>query len=298
MRIRKKWNVDIVINPPEFAFITKRKFDCSADNLSMKIRKELGGARLIEVNQVNFDRIIQFKFNKAEVTIELFSHGNIILTRDGITLSALRYENWKDREIRPKRKYAPPKPTVNPYDINLEEFTSIFTEDNIMRSMVKHLKLGKDYIEKLISESGENKNSAKPKNIQRMFNKMKEILEVLSPGIDTKPVVMPITDNFKPMKSFNDALDEFYGNKLVKNKVNPKLEKRLDEQLKALSEMKKKAVEYKEIGDKIYEHMQDLKEILDKIKKMRKNGKEWREIEKELNVKIDEKSGKMWVDLV
>ncbi len=297
IRFRKEWNIDIVISLPNLMFITKREFKCSADNFSMKIRKELSGSKLIKVTQLDFDRIVVMEFSRGSLIIELFSHGNIILTREGKILAALRREEWKDRTIKPGEIYKPPEHGLDPFEMSLEEFNSIFTEKDIVRSLVKNLKLGKRYIEKLISESGEDPNARRPKNAKKMFETLKTILSRFKPGIEDKPTLFQTRDGFKPTNSFNEALDEFYGDKLAERRVDNKLEKRLKNQEKALKEMEERAKRYKEIGDLIYKNMQYLDELVGKIKKMRKEGRGWKEIEKELGVEINEKTGKLRVNL-
>ena len=308
MRIRTNENQDVIIKPPDAVFITRYSYETVDPNgLIMKIRKELGNAKLTEINQPNFDRLIEFKFSSGHrIIVELFSKGNLIFVGpDGKTLAAHRYESWSDRVIRPNKEYNYPSSSgLNPFEMTLDEFSKIFGERDIIRSLVRNVKLGNTYLEEVCRLAGEDKNAKEPKDVERLYNAVKEIAERYSPGIQEMPVLFKIGDGeFEPTSTFSEALDKFWSPKETKTVKKEKTDKigklraRLKEQENILRQMEEDSVKYKQIGDKIYEHYQDLEALMSKIRELRKQGKDWREIELELGIKINEKEGTFVVDL-
>ncbi len=306
MRINAERPVDIVINPPEYVYMTKYRIpSVEPKAMTMKIRKELHRARLVLVTQPNFDRIVEFRFdNGYRLVVELFSKGNLILVSpDGKTVVARRYEEWKDRAIKPGVEYRYPRSdSLDPRTMSLEEFSKIFVEKDIIRSLVKHVKLGNIYLEEACRLSGEDKNAEKPQDLEKLYNTIKGMLQLKEPCLVDIPRVIPINGECKKkFKSFNEALDEFYTKgREAKPRENEKLEKLkriLEEQERSLKELEEKAEEYKKIGDAIYANYNKLNEILGRIRELRSKNVDWREIEKLLGVKIDEKKGKVYVDV-
>ncbi len=310
LRIHKEKNYDLILSPPRAIYLTKYSYTGKEpDNFVMKVRKELDKSKLVEVYQPNFDRVVAFRFDNGKILIiELFSKGNIILVSNGgKTLVATRYESWKDREIRPNRPYKFPSSSgLDPTKMTPDEFKNIFTEKDIIRSLIKGVKLGNRYLEEACLVSGEDKSARKPKNIEKLFNIIKDMLSHYSPGIQGIPVcfkLKTLDEKFTPAKSVNDAIDEIMLKELPQEKPKPsqdklkKLQIRLEEQERALKKFEEDAKKYKEIGDLIYQNFNRVDEILREIREMRSKGKDWREIERELGVKIIEKEGKVIVDL-
>ncbi len=307
LRLRGKENIDIIINPPECMYQTRYEFKgTEPDSFVMKIRKELDKSKLAKIKQPNFDRIVELEFdNGKRLVIELFSKGNIILVGpDGNTIVAKRYEEWRDREIKPRRPYKYPTSSgLNPFTMTLEEFNAIFTEKDIIRSLVKGIKLGNVYLEEACYLAGEDKNSKFPANLEKLFKTIKELLNKKEPGIQGRPVLFKLhvlNEEFIPKPNFNSALDDFYSEKVetprTDNKLD-KLRKRLREQEAALEKLKKEAEECKKIGDLIYANYQRIEEILKEIKKLRDAGLSWGEISSKLGIEIREKEGRIILDL-
>ncbi len=309
MRFRSDKNVDLILAPPTAVFRTRYAYEGQEpDGFVMKIRKELRNKRLIEVKQPGFDRIVSFVFEgNVELVVELFSKGNIVLVKDGKTVVARRYETWKDREIRPGKEYKLPQSSgLDPRDMSISEFEGIFTEDSIIRSLIKNLKLGNRYAEEACVLAGENKTAKEPRDVERLYTAIKGMLDHYEPGIqDGIPVsfkLKSLAGQFEPRESLNIAVDDVMSKTMSKarpqtNNKLKKLEVRLDQQMKALERLENDAVRYKEIGDKIYERYNEVDEIFNEIRRLRKTGEDWRGIEKKLGVKILEKEGKVIIDL-
>jgi Predicted RNA-binding protein homologous to eukaryotic snRNP len=83
-------------------------------NFVLAMRKRIGSFGIESISQVNNDRIISMAVSKgvekAEIIIEMFGKGNIIVV-DGSRTIKLAYTNhrFKDRVVFPKEKYDAPK---------------------------------------------------------------------------------------------------------------------------------------------------------------------------------------------
>ncbi len=309
IRIHKEKNLDIIAIPPKAVFLTNYAYPgIEPDKLVMKIRKELEKSKLVDIYQPNFDRIIVMEFNNGKkLVFELFSKGNIILvSEDGKTMVAERYETWRDREIRPHKEYKFPKSNgLDPTKMKFDDFSEIFKENDIIRSLIKNVKLGNRYLEEACILSGENKTDKAPKNPKKLYDTIRSMLDTYHPGIQGIPVVFKLhvlKEDFKPTKTLCEAIDEVIKGthptttKETTNKAK-KLKIRLEEQQKALEKLKTDAVRYKQMGDLIYQNFDYLNELVKKVKAMRKEGKDWEQIKKELGIDVNKKEGKIIVDL-
>ncbi len=73
----------------------------------MLLRKHLGGGFIDAIEQHQFDRIVKIRIGDYTLIGELFRRGgNIILVdSENKIVAALRYEEYKDRAIKPKAEY-------------------------------------------------------------------------------------------------------------------------------------------------------------------------------------------------
>ena len=108
------------------------------DNLAIISRKLLSNARVVAVEQLNFDRILEIRTEKGSIIFELFSQGNVILTDpEGTVVYATLQREWSSRTIRRGLPYqTPPAPTLRP-GIDFETFTSVLTGRDVVRSLVR-----------------------------------------------------------------------------------------------------------------------------------------------------------------
>src|SRR3989338_4160562 len=98
IKMHKKGEYNLLVNLPGLVFLSNALPNTEVDkpsNFTMYLRKKLYNARLIEVRQLQFDRIIEFEFEavgkKTFLIIELFAEGNIILLDDKrIILSSMK----------------------------------------------------------------------------------------------------------------------------------------------------------------------------------------------------------------
>ncbi|MGY8691347.1 MAG: NFACT family protein [Candidatus Poseidoniales archaeon] len=90
-----------------------RPMPSNPSQFAMLIRKHLNNARLMEVNQYGFDRIIELVFERGigeiRIIIELFRDGNVLLVDSaGIIIQPLTHVNYATRIIKKGLEYATP----------------------------------------------------------------------------------------------------------------------------------------------------------------------------------------------
>lgn len=128
----------------------------NADNtepksLCVKMRKHISGWKLNKIQQVNYDRVIDFQFGHDEksfhVILELYASGNIIFTdHDYIILGLIHHHYYEDKideetkriyEVSPGKKYPIDKATLNKSVFDIDEsavnnwITTIRTNDKM-----------------------------------------------------------------------------------------------------------------------------------------------------------------------
>ena len=259
------------------------------DKFVEKISKELDNAKLLSIEQINNDRILCFNFTKGQLIFEMFGEGNVILVRDGNTVCAQKYESWSDRAIRVGESYSPPK--------NIPSNKLEFSDRYIIVSLMK-IPLGKDYCLEALARS---KIDEKTPGTSLSGNQILALEQALD-QIRSNPKPYGFYSNGKmcdfglsSMKkyseqkdfpSLSEVADEYYMHLEKSNPVLDKLIQRLEKQKERLAALLEEEREYKQKGDHIYEHFQEVESLLNdartgKIENIKINKKD-RSIELEL----------------
>ncbi len=260
-----------------------------ASNLAMLLRKHLSSKTLKSIEQYDFDRVVSLDFGDRRLILEFFSHGNMILTdADYKIIFSFRKEKWKDRQIERAVLYEYPKSkALNPFDVNEKSLSKILTEKDVIRSLVKGLKIGGAYAEEICHLAGIDKHkegvtelelSMLLKAIKALTERKKEV--VLQDG-ELRPFPLVSGGEIQAkFKSMNEAIDEIY--RRVEKKESQKLMKlklRLEKQLLSLEKFKKeindnqkKAELLKKNYDKVLEVIKAFNEKRELPAKARKEG--------------------------
>jgi predicted ribosome quality control (RQC) complex YloA/Tae2 family protein len=259
------------------------------DKFVEKVAKELENAKLKSIQQINKDRIIMFDFTKCQLVFEMFGEGNAVLVRDGVTITAVKYESWTGREIKPGMPYSPPK--------NVPTESLELSPKYIIVSLMK-LPIGKDYVLEALSRAkiDEKKSGILLSTDERarLETELSNLCNNPTPVIfyDNNHVVdFGLTDFSKyktstnqKLSSLSEAADEYYSKV---EKPNPKLEKlvsRLEKQQERLEELIQEEKTFKDEGDKIYSDYSMVENLI----ALARAGK-FDELEKKYNAKIDKK---------
>ncbi|MCA6214680.1 fibronectin-binding domain-containing protein [Thermococcus bergensis] len=278
-------------------------------SFTMLLRKYLSGSRLEKIEQHDFDRIVKLKIGEYTLIAELFKRGNIILVdKDNVIVSALRYEEFKDRVIKPKHEYKLPPARENPIDISWEKFKELISsqEVEIVRALARNLNMGGLYAEEILLRAGVKKTKKASElsedELRVVFDKMKEVFNSpKKPNIvykDSAPIdVLPIELKWyegyekKFFETFSEALDEYFGKILIESakiertkKLQDKkrgLEVTLRKQGEMIKGFERQMQENQEIGDLIYANFTFVENLLKELSKaVEKLG--WEEFKKRI----------------
>jgi predicted ribosome quality control (RQC) complex YloA/Tae2 family protein len=236
--VNKNSKENIFVRNAEFLCVTRRQFKTPIQptTFAMTLRKYLSNGKITEISQHEFDRIIKLKVVKGMIfyylVIELLSNGNIILVdENNIIITCLVRQTWAYRKIRPREKYIPPPPQINPFTLSLKDFTDIFqnSDKDVVRTLAIDLNLGGTYAEEICVRGKIDKNaSAKnlsTEEISALYNvltgllntfrekKNKPIIVIKDSTIDVFPIKLEIIANkyekIKEIDTLNEGLEKF-----------------------------------------------------------------------------------------
>lgn len=261
---------EIICEPGVRMHTTKYIEPAEKDRFVEKVEKELDNAKLLSVEQINSDRIIALNFSLGTLVFEMFGKGNIVLVRDGTTITAIKNESWSDREIKSGKPYQyPRKPS--------EELK---TSDKYVIVSLTKLPLGKDYALEALARLGIDEKTPGSKlsknQVESIENEISKIRSEAKPFLfldSGKPAEFSLANlacqsclEAKEMPSLSEAADEYYNAVETPNEDMEKLQRRLEKQKERLAKMVEEEKELREKGDYIYEHYQEVELILNEAK--------------------------------
>ncbi|MBC7095012.1 ribosome rescue protein RqcH [Thermococcus sp.] len=264
-------------------------------SFAMLLRKYLSGLKLESIEQHDFDRIVKLRIGDYTLIAELFKKGNVIFVdKDNFIISAIRYEEFKDRVIKPKYEYKLPPARESPIDISWESFKELISnqEIEIVRALARSLNMGGLYAEEILLRAGIEKtkkaNELSEEELQNIFEKMKEVFNspkrpniVYKDGvpIDVLPIELKWYESYekKFFETFSEALDEYFGTITIERAKSEKT-KKLQEKKKSLEITLKKQKEMidgferqmrenQEIGDLIYANFAFVDNLIKELSK-------------------------------
>jgi predicted ribosome quality control (RQC) complex YloA/Tae2 family protein len=258
---------EIICQPGVRLHITKYLEPAQKDGFLEKVEKELDNAKLLSVEQVNQDRIIAFNFDRAALVFEMFGKGNIILAKDGKTVAAMKTESWSNREIHAGREYK--YPVARPSD-DIQ-----FSDRYIIVSLTK-LPLGKEYALEALQRAGidektpgtnlsKEQRSEIEKQIQSIRSECRPyiFIEEGRPADFALALLSRYSSlESREVSSLSEAADEYYNSMEAPNQELEKLKRRLDKQNESMKKLVAEEKELREKGDYIYEHYQQVEQVL------------------------------------
>lgn len=282
----------------------------------MLLRKHLGGGRITDISQYDFDRIIEIHIQRGEdksiLLIELFSRGNIILLdNEKRIILPLKSISFRDRKVIRGEIYELPQAQISPVTVTAEELKDMFSksEADIVRTVATRMNIGGQYAEELCLRSGIAKNTpaAQLNDVAPLINALHEVFKPLGgelkpqivfkdgKGIDVLPFLLTqyAGNEKKYFETFNEALDEYFSRKTEVRKdegvekkqiIQEKAQKpglfeyRLQKQMHALAKFREDSERFVRKGEFIYAHYQTIDGILSAIKTARDKGYSWDDI--------------------
>lgn len=269
----------LVIRLPGQASLASKKPE-TPERLKSKaaeLRKIFGNQKLNKIEQVRSERILHFAFSKNELWIELFGQGRIITNKD----------------------YKPPE-SLDTFNLSDEEFVNVFVQskDNVSKTLAVKFGLGKKYANELCQRANTSPQ-AMPDTVsaEKLHAQLKELLKEKTSArlvydnshvLDATPIPLKTYANHrnKPVSSFSEALNKIFEVKKPSpyDKELEKINTMISIQEKNLHELENKAQEEQRKAEFIYEHYQELKQLLDSVKKAREKDKlSWDEIKKQFS---------------
>ena len=199
-------------------------------SFTMLLRKHLSGGFIDAIEQHGFDRIVKIRIGDYTLIGELFRRGNIVLVdSDNKIVAALRYEEYKDRAIKPKAEYRSPPARENPLEVSKERFLELMREDEnleLVRALARKLNMGGMYAEEISIRAGFEKTTPvkelSDEDLLRVYEAMlKTFNDEPRPNIvykegnmhDVVPIELKIYENLEKryFNTFSEALDEYFG---------------------------------------------------------------------------------------
>ncbi|AKB85935.1 hypothetical protein MCMEM_1882 [Methanococcoides methylutens MM1] len=315
----------------------------------MLLRKHIMGGRITSVDQYDFDRIIEIGVVRGGIetilVCELFSRGNIVLLdSDRKIILPMNPVTFRGRRVRSGEIYEYPEAQLSPLDVDEAGMAEVFASStsDIVRTIATRYNLGGVLAEEVCLRAGVDKSKAAQDTSSDDIKVLCEAVKLvfspiiekqLKPCIVKKKVkdeleavdVIPLelgqysSDEKEFFPSFNKALDEFFGKKaseeVIEEVVAKKKEKvdvferRLRKQEEAIKKFEKDTDKFTTIAEKIYEHYQNIEELLSILGNARDKGYSWDEIRSILKkakddlpaartiVSIDSAEGTIVVDL-
>lgn len=270
-------------------------------NFAMTLRKYLSNAKVKEIRQVGFDRIVEMvaetKEGDFKLIFELFGEGNVILAdAEGRIKAVMKKRRFKHRELVGSEMYVYPPQRLNPFQLSPEEISGVVEKyGNLVKALAVPLGLGGLYSEEVCMRAGIKKDtpSLTPEEAETVTQVLKDLKEE---ALDPKPVI--ILENSTPVDvapmrlaiyegketkefpTFNKALDEFFTEREVET-IEEEVEKafkeglttmniRLREQARAIARFNREAKDGRLIGDTIYGNFDAVQELVDTIARARK----------------------------
>jgi predicted ribosome quality control (RQC) complex YloA/Tae2 family protein len=212
------------------------------------------------LEQLGSERIARFTFQTQKETcylyVELFSNGNIILTNDVMKILFAREERaWKDREIKRGLIYELP-----PAKQDVFALKEVPEDEKSLAA----LGFGKLLAKEIVARKGDFKSLFKEKLSPRFY----------SDGELSPIKLVQYKEAGESFPSFSELIDAKLSRVPEQPRVSKafeakkaKLQDVIDMQSKNIERMEKDALEFQRKGEIVYEHYQELKDILEELNK-------------------------------
>jgi predicted ribosome quality control (RQC) complex YloA/Tae2 family protein len=282
---------------PGLVYTTKEKpaYPQTPPGFAMFLRKHLGGARIKEVRQRGFDRILEIDFEtKAATTtlvIELIPPGNmLLLDTEGRIINLLEMQQFKDRQLRPRQPYVAPPAAFDVPRVSDEELVDrivVSTRDSIVTALAMTLGLGGIYAEEALNRAGiaKQRNDLSVAEVKQVVAAVREVLsQPLAAHTDGKRVypfrlqsreVTPCEETSFLAAMASVVPSEIIDVQAVKQRERAapknKLQTMIDAQRKQIAKFERDATVEQHKGERIYEEYLIFQEIVNAAREAREH---------------------------
>ncbi len=136
-------------------------------DFAMMLRNRLSGANLVDVSQYEFDRILEFSFEREDhhtsIVAEFFGDGNLaVLDANRDVIDCLDTVRLQSRTVVPGSRYEFPASRINPLSASREVFDARMrdSDTDLVRTLATQLNLGGFWAEELCTRAGVEKGKA------------------------------------------------------------------------------------------------------------------------------------------
>ncbi len=154
---------------------------------AMMLRNRLSGADFAGVEQYEFDRILEFTFEREDGTtriiVELFGQGNVAVTNGEYeVIDCLETVRLKSRTVVPGSRYEFPESRTNPLTISREAFAHEMedSDSDVVRTLATQLNFGGLYAEEVCSRAGVEKAMDIADADEAVYDRLYETIERLA----------------------------------------------------------------------------------------------------------------------
>ncbi|MFT4889405.1 MAG: putative ribosome quality control (RQC) complex YloA/Tae2 family protein [Halobacteriales archaeon] len=286
-------------------------------DFAMMLRNRLSGADLVDVSQYEFDRIVEFTFEREDgttsIVVELFGDGNVaVLDGDRKVIDSLDTVRLKSRTVAPGSTYEFPESRVNPLAVDYDTFAALMDESDtdLVRTLATQLNLGGLWGEELCSRAGVEKTmpieDAGDDEYERLFDALDRLSAALQSAdldprvyreddrvVDVAPVRLEERERAglvaEPYDTFNDGLDAYF-HELEREEDEPgeegpdfeaeiaKRKRIIDQQEGAIEDFEAQAEAERERAELLYANYDLADEILSTIQAAREDDVPWDDI--------------------
>ena len=147
-------SVDLVIVRGKRLYMSRRDrpMPNNPSPFAMKLRKHLGNSRLVEVEQLGFDRVViltlEHGVGQYKLVIELFRDGNVLLLDDNdVILQPLTHAKYASRALKRGEPYTPPPETLDPRELDRNGLDNLLdnSDHSLIRTLAARANLGRIY---------------------------------------------------------------------------------------------------------------------------------------------------------
>ncbi|MFA5314035.1 MAG: NFACT family protein, partial [Methanomassiliicoccales archaeon] len=262
------------------------------NNFAVHLRKLLSNARVLSVEQREFDRIIVMKASTKESTFdivfEIFGEGNLLIVEQGKIVNCLEQKTWKHRDVRIGAEYQFPPSRFNPLTADFESFLGVVkgSTADAVRTLATSANLGGQYAEESCLLANVDK-SKKAKLIgdeewRSIFDSMRSLLAKAAASsepaiyyegdipVDASPIrlVQRASLEVEPYDSFSEAIDEFLYAKPpeeedIRDDELERLKRQLEQQSDALVRLEAEAQVLADMANLLYARYSEITKFLD-----------------------------------
>lgn len=291
-------------------------------NFAKMLRNALGGTTLDSIEQVGFDRIVEFEFSRDDeaitVVAELFGDGNLVVIDDeGTITDCLRTVQLQSRTVRPGGSYEPPAARVNPLELSREAFHEEMADSttDLVRTLATQLNFGGLYAEELCSRADVPKErsieTADTEDFDAIYEDLRTLADTLASGsltptvyaddtgvVDVAPVPLLERSDFEAetFQTMSEAVATYFDrlsergeddSETAAGEERARLERIIEQQEQAIEEYAAEADRHRRMAEALYANYDLVDELLRAIREARSSGYDWEAIEDRLDAGAD-----------